>query len=83
MHWFCKPSFAQRYFHLYLVEKGGEEWNKRLAFRDYLKTQPEIADEYVALKRAVAIKFEHDREAYSASKSDFIEKITETALNHK
>lgn len=81
MHWFCKPSVFKREYHLYLMESTGSEWKKRIAFRDYLRTHPEAAEEYVNLKKVLAEKFENDRELYTQSKTEFIEKITKIALN--
>ena len=34
MHWFCKPSDAERTHHLHLVPLGSSLWWDRLAFRD-------------------------------------------------
>src|SRR5262245_29380194 len=41
MHWFCKPSPAQRTLHLHLVPRGSPLWIEQLAFRDYLRTHPD------------------------------------------
>jgi GrpB-like predicted nucleotidyltransferase (UPF0157 family) len=43
-----------------------------LAFRDYLRTHSDVAEEYGALKRRLAKEFEHDREAYTDAKAEFI-----------
>jgi hypothetical protein len=51
MHWLCKPSPALRTHHLHLVPLGSPLWIEQLAFRDYLRTHPEVALEYAALKR--------------------------------
>ena len=39
-----------------------------------------FALEYASLKRALAERFEHDREAYTAAKSDFIQAVIARAL---
>lgn len=80
MHWFCKPSLQRREFHLYLIEPSHPEWKARIAFRNYLSSHPETAAEYAALKKELAAKFEHDREAYTDGKSNFIKSIVEKAL---
>jgi GrpB-like predicted nucleotidyltransferase (UPF0157 family) len=72
MHWFCKPSFAVRTHHLHLVPYGSQLWRDRLTFRDLLRSNPALADEYAALKRELARRFELDREAYTDGKSPFI-----------
>jgi HAD superfamily hydrolase (TIGR01509 family) len=72
MHWFCKPDPAHRTHHLHLVPTGSPRFRDELAFRDYLRDHADIAREYGALKRRLAERFEHDREAYTAAKADFI-----------
>ena len=41
-------------------------------FRDYLRSHPDEAKTYAELKMALADQFAHDREAYTESKSAFI-----------
>lgn len=62
MHWLCKPSPAERTHHLHLVLLGSPLWNEQLAFRDYLRTHPDVALEYAALKRRLADTHRLDRE---------------------
>lgn len=47
--------------------------------RDYLNEYPEIAKEYGELKRVLKEKYEHNRDAYTAAKGDFIGRITSLA----
>lgn len=68
MHWFCKPSFAMRTHHLHLVPFESALWHERLAFRNLLRTNSTVAEEYAALKRELAGRFEFDREAYTDAK---------------
>lgn len=79
MHWFCKPSFAMRTHHLHLVPFRSPLWCERLAFRDLLRTNSGIADEYAALKQELARKFEFDREGYTESKDPFIRRVLGSA----
>jgi GrpB-like predicted nucleotidyltransferase (UPF0157 family) len=72
MHWFCKPSVTMRTHHLHLVPFECRLWLERLAFRDLLRTNPGVAEEYAALKRELAGRFEFDREAYTDAKYPFI-----------
>ena len=72
MHWFCKPHPSRRTHHLHLVPAGSRRYADELAFRDRLRADPRLADEYAALKQDLAAGFAHDREAYTAAKSDFI-----------
>jgi GrpB-like predicted nucleotidyltransferase (UPF0157 family) len=79
MHWFCKPSPAHRTHHLHLVPIGSPLWVDRIAFRDYLRSQPEAAAEYAVLKRQLAARYAFDREAYTDGKSAFVATILERA----
>ena len=75
MHWFCKPSFDVRTHHLHLVPFESPLWRERLAFRDLLRSQPKVAEEYAALKLELAQKFEFDREAYTEAKYPFVARV--------
>jgi GrpB-like predicted nucleotidyltransferase (UPF0157 family) len=79
MHWFCKPSPDVRTHHLILVEIGGPWWEPRLLFRDYLRSNPDVADEYDALKHSLAARHADDREAYTAAKTSFVERTVARA----
>lgn len=72
MHWFCKPDPNRRTHHLHLVPVDSPRFRDELAFRDYLRSHPDVAADYAALKRKLAARFEHDREAYTEAKGDFI-----------
>lgn len=72
MHWLCKPSDEVRTHHLHLVPWASALWHERLAFRDRLRADPRVAAEYAALKQALAIEHEHDREAYTDAKEPFV-----------
>lgn len=72
MHWFCKPNPSRRTHHLHLVPAGSPRFRDELAFRNHLRTHPTAAAEYATLKRELAERFEHDREAYTNAKTEFI-----------
>ena len=72
MAWFCKPHPARRTHHLHLVPTESPRYRDVLAFRDHLRADPDAAAEYLALKRRLAAEFEHDREAYTAGKEEFV-----------
>jgi GrpB-like predicted nucleotidyltransferase (UPF0157 family) len=80
MHWFCKPSPEFRTHHLHLVPFESDLWRERIAFRDYLRSHPEIAEEYASLKRGLAAQHTFDREAYTEFKGPFVMRITALAL---
>lgn len=75
MHWFCKPHPSRRTDHLHLVPVDSERYFDELAFRDRLRADPQAAAEYVGLKRVLTRRFEHDREAYTSAKSDFVHRL--------
>ena len=51
-----------------------------LYFRNYLNEHPQIAKEYETLKLELWKKHEHNRDAYTEAKTDFIRKWTTKAL---
>lgn len=77
MHWFCKPSPAQRTHHLHLVPVRSPLWSDRLLFRDSLRRSAATAAEYGQLKIVLAERFRFDREAYTDAKTEFVRSILE------
>jgi len=75
MHWFCKPHPSRRTHHLHLVPVGTQRYADELAFRDRLRVDQRAAEEYLALKRDLARRFAHDREAYTDAKSSFVRRV--------
>jgi GrpB-like predicted nucleotidyltransferase (UPF0157 family) len=67
----CYPTASHRTHHLHLVDDR-TELEGRLRFRDRLRADPALADEYVALKRVLAARYREDREAYTEAKVPFI-----------
>ena len=59
------------------MEAAGD--NDELYFRDYLNEHPEVAKEYEALKLDLWKKYEHNRDAYTDAKTDFIRHWTQEA----
>ena len=54
---------------IHLVKLMGEFWETHVLFRDFLRTHPNVAQQYEALKRELAVKFRADRERYTDSKT--------------
>lgn len=69
-------GFQGQAYHIHVRYSG--DWDE-IYFRDYLILHPEIAKEYEKLKLKLKEEFEHDREAYTKGKSEFIKRITEKA----
>ena len=74
MHWFCKPHPSRRTHHLHLVPATSPRYADELAFRDRLRADPDIAEEYAALKRNLAARLRDDRDAYTNAKAEFVRK---------
>jgi GrpB-like predicted nucleotidyltransferase (UPF0157 family) len=70
----------RRTHQLHAFKRSDTNVTRHLAFRDYLRTHPEIAVEYADLKRRVAASCENDIERYSAGKHDFVEAHQAAAL---
>jgi GrpB-like predicted nucleotidyltransferase (UPF0157 family) len=66
--------------HLYVCPPGSREFQRHLAFRDYLRTHPLEAKTYGDLKKSLARRFREDRNAYLAGKEDFVTRLTALAL---
>lgn len=73
---YTAEGFKGQTYHIHVRFKG--DWDE-LYFRDFLITHPEIADLYGKLKLELKEKFEHDRDAYTEAKTEFIKKYTEPA----
>lgn len=76
---FHRPHEWPHTHHIHVVEAGGEEERRTLAFRDYLRTHPAAARDYEALKRRLAAMHggsdAEAREAYADAKGAFVERI--------
>ncbi|MEX2489567.1 MAG: GrpB family protein [Pseudomonadales bacterium] len=81
MHWFCKPSVEFRTHHLHLVPKSSILWRERLMFRDALRLNAALAQEYADLKLSLAERFKFDRESYTDAKGPFVDRVLKHKLN--
>jgi GrpB-like predicted nucleotidyltransferase (UPF0157 family) len=69
----------ERTFHLHVYGKGNPQITRHLAFRDFLRANPEYAAEYSNLKLRLARQFPHSSQEYIAGKEPLIRKIDELA----
>lgn len=69
-------GFADKVYHIHLRYAGD---NDELYFRDYLNEHPDVAKEYETLKLRLWKQFEHNRDAYTDAKTDYISKWTAEA----
>ena len=81
---FHRPSRWPHTHHIHVVEAGGLEECRTLAFRDYLRDHGDEARQYEALKQNIAHDLcatdDESREEYAKAKTEFIEQIIATAL---
>lgn len=69
---YTPQGYSGQTYHVHVRYKG--DWDE-IRFRDYLLSHKESAQEYEALKLDLADRYRNDRERYTNSKTDFIEKI--------
>ncbi len=73
---YTENGFAERVYHLHLRYIGD---NDEVYFRDYLIEHTDVALEYERMKLELWKKYEFNRDGYTNSKTDFIQKYTEKA----
>lgn len=69
-HHFSKPGLG-----VHLTEPESDLWRERLAFRDALRADPQLAAEYGALKLRLAQEHPDDPEAYTNGKRAFVGRV--------
>ena len=67
-------------YHVHIVDEGGPLWRDYVAFRDYLRIHGEAAGQFAELKRVLAARFAHEREAYMNAKSPHVQEILRLAV---
>jgi GrpB-like predicted nucleotidyltransferase (UPF0157 family) len=81
---FHRPPHWPHSHHVHVVEAGGPEERRTLAFRDYLRDHAATARDYERLKHDLAAQLaannSESREEYARAKTDFIERIVAMAL---
>ncbi|TCL71949.1 GrpB family protein [Rhizobium sp. BK251] len=66
---------------LYLCTADNAVLRDRIAFRDYLRTHPERAEAYAALKLRLMREANGDWDTYTGGKTDFVRETVELALS--
>ena len=81
---FHRPSEWPHTHHVLVVQSGGDEERRTLAFRDFLREHGDTAREDAALKTRLAAQADaadpSSREAYANAKHDFVERVVRIAL---
>lgn len=70
---YTEEGFAEDVYHVHLRYVGD---NDELYFKDYLNEHVQVAREYEAMKLRLWKLYEHDRDAYTDAKTEFIKKWT-------
>ena len=65
--------------HLYLCLPQCREFDRHIAFRDYLRTHPDDVVAYARLKRQLAARHRTHRDAYTQAKAEFVNLILQRA----
>jgi GrpB-like predicted nucleotidyltransferase (UPF0157 family) len=71
-HVFAKDPQLLRFL-LHVVELGGNAWKRVITFRDILRKNPIVAEQYEDLKVLLSRQFGDDRDAYAEAKTTFID----------
>ncbi|PWN69995.1 GrpB family protein [Chryseobacterium phosphatilyticum] len=69
-----------RIAHIHVIPVSSEHWLRHMAFRDYLRTHPEVKDEYQRLKELLSQKEWHDGNDYNEGKDPFIKREEKKAV---
>ena len=67
-------------YNLQLIPYRSDCWNRRIAFRENLRSHPQTAWEYADLEKRLARDLPLDRPAYTPGKDSFIRLVTERAF---
>jgi len=77
---FARPLHRPRSNHLHVCEAGGAEELRHVALRDFLRSHPDEAAAYGAVKRSVAGRAPDDRIAYIAGKDAYVKELQARAV---
>lgn len=73
--YFTRVDGAPGKFHLHAVVLGSAFWKRTIAFRDALRGDAQLAQQYWRLKQRLAARFPNDRSAYTEGKGEFIRDV--------
>jgi putative glutamine amidotransferase len=77
---FSREVGGERSFHVHVCPDGSEWERRHIAFRDWLRANPEDAARYERLKRELAERHPRDTYSYAAAKTSFIQAIQDRAM---
>lgn len=71
----------RRTHHIHAFKRGDFNVLRYIAFRDYLRSHPEVSHEYGELKKRIAKACEDDIDRYCSGKEDYVKELEKKALN--
>ncbi len=72
-HYFRKGE--PRTHHIHMFEKTSKDWNQTILFRDCLRSNHGLAEDYMRLKQDLVHRSGSDRKSYQAGKGGFIDAV--------
>jgi len=78
---FFQKGGNNRTHHVHIFEIGSPQIKRHIDFRNYLISNPSVAEEYSSLKEKLAKKYRHDIDKYWEGKDSFIKKIDKLTGN--
>jgi GrpB-like predicted nucleotidyltransferase (UPF0157 family) len=76
---FLWPPGTRRRHHAYVVVAGSRPHDDHVTFRNYLRTHPEVAARYAALKRELAERFRENQLGYGNARDQFVAAVLQAA----
>lgn len=76
---FARAADGQRPAHVHIRRQGAPNERYALLFRDYLRVCPAAAKTYASIKRELAVRHPHDKDAYYAIKDPVCDLIIDAA----
>jgi GrpB-like predicted nucleotidyltransferase (UPF0157 family) len=73
--YFVRAARSTARVHLHAVQQGGSLWARHLFFRDQLRQNASLRDQYADLKRELAKRHANDKSAYTQAKGPFIQRV--------
>jgi len=73
--WFLRPDPAKRTHHLQIIQHDDPNGRALQLFRDALRADPALRQDYAALKERLAVQYCSDRNGYSDAKHDFVRAV--------
>lgn len=66
-------------YNLHLIKESSNQWKDDLLFREYLRSYPDVRNEYATVKQEAAESHPNNITEYNAAKNDFCASVLERA----